>query len=158
MSDEEIVLDFDSILPPEGEYKVVISSIRKGIKKNAVPGQDYPYLEFHYSLMERTDGEVLADELVGYDVMDIRSLNPSARVFLQQVLEAFTCMPWTEKDMTVKFSDLIGMDAIAVVEHQLYNGATRVRASRIYNPDFVPAPKKVDMPSADVWEQFNSSE
>ena len=155
MDDEgNIVLDFDSILPPEGEYFVHIDSVRLNRKKNAT-ADDFPYLEFHYGIEGRTDGEELPDELIGFDVMDICSLNPTARWKLKAVLEAFTCESWEGKQMTVNPENLVGLSGIAVLEHQTYNGVQRVKASRIYNPDFIPTTKPEDGPSPDIWDQTN---
>lgn len=155
MMDDEgnIVLDFDSILPPEGEYVVNIAAVRLNRKKNAT-AEDFPYLEFHYGIMSRSDGGEMSEELIGHDIMDICSLNPTARWKLKGVLEAFTCKDWGEKQMTVNPNDLLGLEAIAVIVHESYNGVQRAKASRVYNPDFMPVVK--DAPSEGVWDGFDN--
>lgn len=145
-----IVLDFDSIIPPEGEYYVHINSVKLNKKKNAT-AEDFPYLEFHYSLDMRVDGEEIAEELVGYDVMDISTLNPTGRWKLKSVLEAFTCEPWGDKGMTINPEELVGLNAIAMIVHETYNGVQRAKPSRVYNPEFVPPVKDEDVPSQDIW-------
>jgi hypothetical protein len=152
--DGNIVLDFDSVILPEGEYHVHISAVKLNRKKNATP-EDFPYLEFHYYVESRVDGQEIAPELVGQDIMDICSLNPTARWKLKSVLEAFTCEPWEEKKMTINPDELTGTSAIALVVHDSYNGVQRAKATKVYNPDFVPPEKPVDAPSEDVWDDFN---
>ena len=152
-----IVLDFDSIIPPEGEYYVHITSVKLNKKKNAT-AEDFPYLEFHYALDMRVDGETIAEELVGYDVMDISTLNPTGRWKLKSVLEAFTCEAWGDKQMTINPEELIGLNAIAMIVHETYNGVQRAKPSRVYNPEFVPPVKDEDLPSTDIWNQTGSGE
>lgn len=152
--DGNIVLDFDSVILPEGEYHVHISAVKLNRKKNATDA-DFPYLEFHYFVESRVDGEEMPAELVGQDVMDICSLNPTARWKLKSVLEAFTCEPWEDKQMTVNPADLQGTSAIALLVHDSYNGVQRAKAAKVYNPDFIPPEKPEDVPSADVWESFD---
>lgn len=150
-----IVLDFDSIIPPEGEYYVHITSVKLNKKKNAT-AEDFPYLEFHYALDMRVDGETIAEELVGYDVMDISTLNPTGRWKLKSVLEAFTCEAWGDKQMTINPEELIGLNAIAMIVHETYNGVQRAKPSRVYNPEFVPPVKDEDVPSQDIWGETGS--
>ena len=152
--DGNIVLDFDSTILPEGEYHVHITSVKVNKKKNAT-ADDFPYLEFHYSVDMRVDGSELSPELVGTDVMDIATLNPTGRWKLKSVLEAFTCEPWGEKGMTINPEELIGLNAIAMLVHETYNGVQRAKPARVFNPEFVP-PVSVDVPSGDVWGDFNS--
>ena len=153
--DGSIVLDFDNIILPEGEYYVIITGVQLKRKKNAGPG-DFPYLEFHYAANSRVDGEEMPVELVGSDVMDICSLAPQARFKLKAVLEAFTCREWAEKGETVNPAELAGLEAIAMIVHDSYNGQVRPKASRVYNPDYVP-PVKDDTPSEDVWTGFDTN-
>ena len=152
--DGNIVLDFDSTILPEGEYHVHITSVKLNKKKNAT-ADDFPYLEFHYSVDMRVDGTELSPELVGTDVMDIATLNPTGRWKLKSVLEAFTCEPWGDKQMTINPEELIGLNAIAMLVHETYNGVQRAKPARVFNPEFVP-PVSVDVPSGDVWGDFNS--
>ena len=152
--DGNIVLDFDSTILPEGEYHVHITSVKANKKKNAT-ADDFPYLEFHYSVDMRVDGSELSPELVGTDVMDIATLNPTGRWKLKSVLEAFTCEPWGEKGMTINPEELIGLNAIAMLVHETYNGVQRAKPARVFNPEFVP-PVTTDVPSGDVWGDFNS--
>lgn len=152
--DGTIVLDFDNIILPEGEYHVHITSVKLNKKKNAT-ADDFPYLEFHYSVDMRVDGTEVPEELVGTDVMDIGTLNPTGRWKLKAVLEAFTCEPWDDKSMTINPDMLIGLTAIAMLTHETYNGVQRAKASRVYNPDFVPPEKEEAELSAEVWGDFN---
>jgi hypothetical protein len=152
--DGNIVLDFDSTILPEGEYHVHITSVKLNKKKNAT-ADDFPYLEFHYSVDMRVDGTELSPELVGTDVMDIATLNPTGRWKLKSVLEAFTCEPWGDKQMTINPEELIGLNAIAMLVHETYNGVQRAKPARVFNPEFVP-PVTADVPSGDVWGDFNS--
>jgi hypothetical protein len=151
----EIVLDFDNIILPEGEYFVHITSVKLSKKKNAT-ADDFPYLEFHYSVDMRVDGTEMSPELVGTDVMDIATLNPTGRWKLKSVLEAFTLEPWEDKGMTINPEALIGLNAIAMLQHDSYNGVQRAKPSRVYNPEFIPPDKPDDVPSGDVWENFNA--
>jgi hypothetical protein len=156
MDDEgNIVLDFDSVILPEGEYYVHITSVKLNKKKNAT-ADDFPYLEFHYSADMRVDGEELTPELVGQDVQDIATLNPTGRWKLKSVLEAFTCEPWGDKQMTINPQELVGLNAIAMLVHETYNGVQRAKPSRVYNPEFVP-PVQADQPSEEIWGDFNST-
>lgn len=153
--DGNIVLDFDNIILPEGEYYVHITSVKLNKKKNAT-ADDFPYLEFHYSVDMRVDGEELAPELVGTDVQDIATLNPTGRWKMKAVLEAFTCEEWGDKNMTVNPQELIGLNAIAMLVHDTYNGVQRAKAARVYNPEFVPPAKDEDVPSGNIWDETSS--
>ena len=157
--DEEgfIVLDFDTVMLPEGEYNVRITSVKRNMKKNATK-DDFPYIEFHYFVESRVDGEEIAPELIGTDVMDICSENPTARWKLKAVLEAFTCHEWGEKGMAIVPSELIGLEAIAMLVHDSYNGVQRAKPAKVWNPNYVPPEKPVDEPSADVWDEFNQQQ
>jgi len=152
--DGNIVLDFDAVILPEGEYNVHVSAVKLGRKKNATK-DDFPYLEFHYFVESRVDGEEIPDELIGQDIMDICSLNPTARWKLKSVLEAFTCEPWEGKQMTVNPDALTGQSAIAMIVHDSYNGVQRAKAAKVYNPDFTPPPKD-EPPSTDIWDDFQN--
>lgn len=152
--DGNYILDFDSVILPEGEYHVHISAVKPGMKKNAT-ASDYPYFEFHYFVESRVDGEEMSPELVGSDVMDICSMSPQAAWKLKPVLEAFTCREWAEKKMTVNTDELVGLSAIAVIVHDSYNGVQRAKAAKVYNPDYVPPEKPADVPTEDAWESFN---
>lgn len=149
--DGNIILDFDSVILPEGEYNVHISAVNVRTKKNAT-ADDFPYFEFHYAIEDRVDGTELPPELVGTDVMDICSFNPTARWRLRSVLEAFTCEVWEEKSMTVNPDMLIGTSAIALIIHDSYNGVQRAKASKVYNPNFIAPDKPVDVPSPNIWD------
>jgi len=155
--DGNIVLDFDSVLLPEGEYYVHITSVAPNRKKNAT-AEDFPYLEFHYGVEGRVDGEEIPDELIGTDLMDVCSFNPKARWKLKQVLEAFTCQPWSEKEMTINTGMLVGLSAIAVVIHDTYNGVQRPKPSKVYNPDFVAPEPVSDKPSENIWDETFSQQ
>lgn len=152
--DGAIVLGFDNILLPEGEYWMHVASAALKKKKDAGP-DDFPYIEWQYALESAVDGRDIGD-WAGKNVQDIASLNPTARWKLKEIVEALLQKQVDDKDFRFVPSDYIGMNAIVVVEHSTYKGRVQAKASRIYHPDF--AATAADATNAvDPWKEFETT-
>lgn len=118
---EGVSVDFTDVearvLLPEGEYEVKVDSIT--IKTGEESGEDY--LEWVFRTQNVEEGR--------YDRQPIyfnTSLQPQALWNLRSLLETLD-VEVPSGPMDLGFEELIGLEMVAVVEHETYDNKTRAR-------------------------------